>query len=54
MGVSQKILKVCQPKIISTQFFLPEDFDVIFFHNMFNWYKFAEKMEYIVELLNVM
>jgi hypothetical protein len=30
MGVSQKILKVRQPKIISTQFFLAEDFDVIF------------------------
>jgi hypothetical protein len=43
MGVSQKILKVRQPKIISTQFFLAEDFDVIFFHNMLNWYKFAEK-----------
>jgi len=38
MGVSQIILKVRQSKIISVQ-----RFDVIFFHNMLNLYKFADK-----------
>ena len=52
MGVSQIILKVGQPKIISAQRFKQEILMTFFPHNMPNWYKFAEKYGRYVEVLN--
>ena len=52
MGMSQIILKVCQR--LFQLIFLAENFEVIFFHNMPNRYRFAGKKGTYVELLNAM